>query len=97
MIRNYPQSVVNAMDQHKRTPLHYAAALRDGGYLYKQLRKAGADPNIFDCVCNILHKDSTNYLCLEWTSGQILLTLSRRNQFGTDASRHQTGAKTSLT
>jgi nucleolar GTP-binding protein len=50
LIRNYPQSVVNSMDQHKRTPLHYAAALRDGGYLYKQLRKAGADPNIFDSV-----------------------------------------------
>ncbi|CAD5214744.1 unnamed protein product [Bursaphelenchus okinawaensis] len=48
LIRNYPQSV-NAMDQNKRTPLHYAAALRDGGYLYKLMRKAGADPNIFDC------------------------------------------------
>ncbi|KAL3089107.1 hypothetical protein niasHT_023571 [Heterodera trifolii] len=48
LIRNYPQSV-NAMDQSKRTPLHYAAALRDGGYMYKLMRKAGADPNIFDC------------------------------------------------
>uniref|UniRef100_A0A914GVW4 Uncharacterized protein n=1 Tax=Globodera rostochiensis TaxID=31243 RepID=A0A914GVW4_GLORO len=48
LIRNYPQSV-NAMDQNKRTPLHYAAALRDGGYMYKLMRKAGADPNIFDC------------------------------------------------
>ena len=48
LIRNYPQSV-NAMDQNKRTPLHYAAAFRDGGYLYKLMRKAGADPNIFDC------------------------------------------------
>ncbi|KAI6235408.1 Ankyrin repeat and Ankyrin repeat-containing domain-containing protein [Aphelenchoides besseyi] len=48
LIRNYPQSV-NAMDQNKRTPLHYAAALRDGGYLYKLMRKAGADPNVFDC------------------------------------------------
>ncbi|KAK0420633.1 hypothetical protein QR680_014803 [Steinernema hermaphroditum] len=48
LIRNYPQSV-NAMDQNKRTPLHYAAALRDGGYLYKVMRKSGADPNIFDC------------------------------------------------
>uniref|UniRef100_A0A914CDY9 Uncharacterized protein n=1 Tax=Acrobeloides nanus TaxID=290746 RepID=A0A914CDY9_9BILA len=48
LIRNYPQSV-NAMDQNKRTPLHYAAALRDGGYLYKLMRKCGADPNIFDC------------------------------------------------
>uniref|UniRef100_A0A915BIP8 ANK_REP_REGION domain-containing protein n=3 Tax=Parascaris univalens TaxID=6257 RepID=A0A915BIP8_PARUN len=48
LIRNYPQSV-NAMDQNKRTPLHYAAALRDGGYMYKVMRKAGADPNIFDC------------------------------------------------
>uniref|UniRef100_A0A0M3HW63 ANK_REP_REGION domain-containing protein n=1 Tax=Ascaris lumbricoides TaxID=6252 RepID=A0A0M3HW63_ASCLU len=48
LVRNYPQSV-NAMDQNKRTPLHYAAALRDGGYMYKVMRKAGADPNIFDC------------------------------------------------
>uniref|UniRef100_A0AC34QFB3 Uncharacterized protein n=1 Tax=Panagrolaimus sp. JU765 TaxID=591449 RepID=A0AC34QFB3_9BILA len=48
LIRNYPQSV-NAMDQNKRTPLHYAAAYKDGGYLYKLMRKAGADPNIFDC------------------------------------------------
>lgn len=48
LVRNYPQSV-NAMDQNKRTPLHYAAAFRDGGYLYKLMRKAGADPNIFDC------------------------------------------------
>ena len=48
LIRNYPQSV-NAMDQNKRTPLHYSAALRDGGYMYKLMRKAGADPNIFDC------------------------------------------------
>nr|CAD2179128.1 unnamed protein product [Meloidogyne enterolobii] len=29
LIRNYPQSV-NSMDQSKRTPLHYSAALRDG-------------------------------------------------------------------
>lgn len=36
--------------QNKRTPLHYAAALRDGGYFYKLMRKSGADPNIFDCV-----------------------------------------------
>ncbi|UMM24050.1 hypothetical protein L5515_004469 [Caenorhabditis briggsae] len=48
LIRNYPQSV-NAMDQKKRTPLHYAAALKDGGYLYKVMRKSGADPNIYDC------------------------------------------------
>ncbi|GMR43020.1 hypothetical protein PMAYCL1PPCAC_13215 [Pristionchus mayeri] len=48
LIRNYPQSV-NAMDQKKRTPLHYAAALRDSGYLYKVMRKSGADPNIYDC------------------------------------------------
>ncbi|KAL6727776.1 hypothetical protein Aduo_009624 [Ancylostoma duodenale] len=48
LIRNYPHSV-NAMDQKKRTPLHYAAAYRDGGYLYKMMRKSGADPNIYDC------------------------------------------------
>ncbi|KJH52510.1 ankyrin repeat protein [Dictyocaulus viviparus] len=48
LIRNYPH-VVNAMDQKKRTPLHYAAAYRDGGHLYKILRRSGADPNIYDC------------------------------------------------
>uniref|UniRef100_A0A0K0F5M1 ANK_REP_REGION domain-containing protein n=1 Tax=Strongyloides venezuelensis TaxID=75913 RepID=A0A0K0F5M1_STRVS len=48
LLRNYPQTV-NAMDQNKRTPLHYSAAMRDGGYLYKLMRKVGADPNIFDC------------------------------------------------
>ncbi|CAJ0942117.1 unnamed protein product, partial [Mesorhabditis belari] len=48
LIRNYPQSV-NAMDQKKRTPLHYAAALKDGGYLYKVMRRSGADPNVYDC------------------------------------------------
>ncbi|KHJ93002.1 ankyrin repeat protein [Oesophagostomum dentatum] len=48
LIRNYPHAV-NAMDQKKRTPLHYAAAYRDGGYLYKMMRKSGADPNIYDC------------------------------------------------
>uniref|UniRef100_A0A1I8BXT1 ANK_REP_REGION domain-containing protein n=1 Tax=Meloidogyne hapla TaxID=6305 RepID=A0A1I8BXT1_MELHA len=48
LIRNYPQSV-NSMDQSKRTPLHYSAALKDGGYMYKLMRKAGADPNTFDC------------------------------------------------
>lgn len=35
--------------KNKRTPLHYSAALRDGGYMYKLMRKSGADPNIFDC------------------------------------------------
>ncbi|VDM64064.1 unnamed protein product [Angiostrongylus costaricensis] len=49
LIRSYPHSV-NAMDQKKRTPLHYAAAYRDGGYLYKIMRKNGADPNVYDCV-----------------------------------------------
>uniref|UniRef100_A0A158P856 ANK_REP_REGION domain-containing protein n=1 Tax=Angiostrongylus cantonensis TaxID=6313 RepID=A0A158P856_ANGCA len=48
LIRSYPHSV-NAMDQKKRTPLHYAAAYRDGGYLYKIMRKSGADPNVYDC------------------------------------------------
>ncbi|CAJ0580803.1 unnamed protein product, partial [Mesorhabditis spiculigera] len=42
LIRNYPQS-------KKRTPLHYAAALKDGGYLYKVMRRSGADPNVYDC------------------------------------------------
>ncbi|VDO89962.1 unnamed protein product [Heligmosomoides polygyrus] len=65
LIRNYPHVVnamdqvanlffskadTNAYKfQKKRTPLHYAAAYRDGGYLYKMMRRSGADPNIYDC------------------------------------------------
>ncbi|VDN06231.1 unnamed protein product, partial [Thelazia callipaeda] len=48
LIKNYPQST-NAMDEYKRTPLHYAAALRDDGYLYKIMRHVGGNPEICDC------------------------------------------------
>uniref|UniRef100_A0A0N4U7Y3 ANK_REP_REGION domain-containing protein n=1 Tax=Dracunculus medinensis TaxID=318479 RepID=A0A0N4U7Y3_DRAME len=48
LVRYYPQAI-NAMDEYQRTALHYAAALRDGGFIYKILRKAGGDPNIVDC------------------------------------------------
>uniref|UniRef100_A0A0R3RJ35 ANK_REP_REGION domain-containing protein n=1 Tax=Elaeophora elaphi TaxID=1147741 RepID=A0A0R3RJ35_9BILA len=48
LIKNYPQ-VTNAMDENKRTPLHYAAALPDGGFVYKKMRSVGADSKIFDC------------------------------------------------
>ncbi len=48
-VRNYP-AAVNALDHNKRTPLHYAAAVNDGGKIYKMLRKAGGDPHILDCV-----------------------------------------------
>ncbi|EFO20957.2 hypothetical protein LOAG_07532 [Loa loa] len=48
LIKNYPQ-VTNAMDANKRTPLHYAAALSDGGYMYKKMRNVGADSKICDC------------------------------------------------
>ncbi|VDM23545.1 unnamed protein product [Wuchereria bancrofti] len=47
LIRNYPQ-VTNALDENKRTPLHYAAALSDGGYMYKKMRSVGADSKICD-------------------------------------------------
>ncbi|VDM16460.1 unnamed protein product [Wuchereria bancrofti] len=49
LIRNYPQ-VTNALDENKRTPLHYAAALSDGGYMYKKMRSVGADSKICDRV-----------------------------------------------
>ncbi|MCP9259005.1 Ankyrin repeat protein [Dirofilaria immitis] len=48
LIKNYPQ-VTNAMDENKRTPFHYAAALPDDGYLYKMMRNAGANSKISDC------------------------------------------------
>ncbi|VDO53758.1 unnamed protein product [Onchocerca flexuosa] len=47
LIKNYPQTA-NAIDENKRTPLHYAAALSDDGYLYKMMRNAGADSKIRD-------------------------------------------------
>ncbi|VIO90375.1 Uncharacterized protein BM_BM11608 [Brugia malayi] len=48
LIKNYPQ-VTNALDENKRTPLHYAAALSDGGYMYKKMRDVGANSKICDC------------------------------------------------
>lgn len=36
--------------QNKRTPVHYAAAARDGGHYQKILGRAGADPNATDNV-----------------------------------------------
>ena len=36
--------------QNKRTPLHFAAALQDGGAMYRMLRRTGADPDLLDCV-----------------------------------------------
>ncbi|VDK73506.1 unnamed protein product, partial [Onchocerca ochengi] len=47
LIKNYPQAA-NAMDENKRTSLHYAAALPDDGYLYKMMRNAGANSKIRD-------------------------------------------------
>jgi len=64
LLKSYPQAV-NAQDhvkthsnscffhsqlQNKRTPLHFAAALQDGGAMYRMLRRAGADPDLLDCV-----------------------------------------------
>ncbi|XP_014677047.1 PREDICTED: uncharacterized protein LOC106816918 [Priapulus caudatus] len=37
-------SSLDSRDQKGRTPLHYAATLRDGGHIYKILVKAGASP-----------------------------------------------------
>lgn len=36
--------------KNKRTPMHYAAATRDGGHYMKILIKAGADANALDDV-----------------------------------------------
>ncbi|CAG9538986.1 unnamed protein product [Cercopithifilaria johnstoni] len=48
LIKNYPQAT-NAMDENKRTPLHYAAALSDDGCMYKRMRNVGANSKISDC------------------------------------------------
>jgi nucleolar GTP-binding protein len=41
-------SVLNAPDYNKRSPMHFAAASRDGGHYLKILAKAGADPTLTD-------------------------------------------------
>ncbi|VBB34297.1 unnamed protein product, partial [Acanthocheilonema viteae] len=59
LIKNYPQTT-NAMDEKKRTPLHYAAALSDGGYMYKKMRGVGADSKISDSI--IHNRVTSSYL-----------------------------------
>ena len=43
-------SIVNAQDNDGRTPLHYAAACREGGVMYDLLMEYGADENKLDHV-----------------------------------------------
>ncbi|KAF2362814.1 ATP:guanido phosphotransferase N-terminal [Trinorchestia longiramus] len=47
LVQSYPE-LMNQQDRAGRTPLHYAAVLRDGGHTYKILNKAGADDSVAD-------------------------------------------------
>ena len=49
LVQSYPELLVHE-DRAGRSPLHYAAVIRDGGHLYKILTKAGADPSVTDRV-----------------------------------------------
>jgi ankyrin repeat protein len=40
-------------DNEGRLPLHYAAAVRDGGHIYNLLVEAGAEENALDNVSNL--------------------------------------------
>lgn len=41
---------LQAKDDHGRTPLHYAAVIKDNGHFHNLLLHLGADPNIKDNV-----------------------------------------------
>ncbi|KAA0201631.1 hypothetical protein HAZT_HAZT005847 [Hyalella azteca] len=47
LVQSYPE-LLDQQDRAGRTPLHYAAVLRDGGHTYKILDKAGADASLED-------------------------------------------------
>lgn len=47
MISTFPE-LIKQEDRAGRTPLHYAAVLRDGGHIYKILEKAGGNPKAKD-------------------------------------------------
>lgn len=47
----YPQGI-NDVDNDGRTPLHYAAAVRDDQHTYNTLVSLGADESIVDNVSN---------------------------------------------
>lgn len=49
IIERYPQGL-NDIDNDGRTPLHYAAGVRDDQHTYKTLVDAGADESIVDNV-----------------------------------------------
>ncbi|UYV67594.1 hypothetical protein LAZ67_5001325 [Cordylochernes scorpioides] len=47
IVLHFPETL-QGPDNEGRTPLHYAAAMRDGGHYYKILRASGADETIVD-------------------------------------------------
>lgn len=49
----YP-TVVNTPDSDGRTPLHYAALLKDGDDMYNMLLDAGAEESALDNVSTII-------------------------------------------
>lgn len=52
IVERLPTSV-NAVDSNLRTPLHYAALLKDEGKMFDFLIQAGADESALDSVRNL--------------------------------------------
>lgn len=59
----YPQSV-SATDATGKTPLHYAALLKDDGKMTNFLIQAGADESVLDNVSFVTDQENTFYLLL---------------------------------
>lgn len=55
ILERYPETVT-AQDNEGKTPLHYAAALKDDGAMYNLLAEHGADESKLDNVSDYLEK-----------------------------------------
>lgn len=49
LVQGFP-ALMEDTDVDGRTPMHYTAVVRDGGHLYKILRRAKADSTVKDTV-----------------------------------------------
>lgn len=65
----YPQGI-NDVDNDGRTPLHYAAAMRDDQHTYNTLVSLGADESVVDNVSidNKTHTSMTLHAQIYWAS-----------------------------
>lgn len=50
----FPETT-SATDNNGRTPLHYAATLKDNGHFYNLLAHLGANPKVEDNVSTLSH------------------------------------------